>query len=193
MQRWRADDADLRPQTVADFLRGSNGGAAGLGIDVKIWTMPVEVPSPFSAVREAIPFEQDQISQSYDAGHVNRFWRALVSTDDAQTIPRFIGRVSPVHFWWGSFDHAVSASLDARAAARRRRQNYRRSVFTRSHQPWLLARPTASRPRRFQARRTQNPALQTRAKTEAAFYSKRIWLPAVRRRSQAGLPHLKIY
>jgi hypothetical protein len=101
---------DLRPQTVADFYQELMGALHGLGIDVKIWTTPVEVPSPFSAVREAIPFEKDQVHKSYDADYVNRFWRALVSIDDVfkQFRSRFIGKVSPVHFWWGSFDHAVT-------------------------------------------------------------------------------------
>ena len=101
---------DLRPQTVADFYRELMTTLHGLGIDVKIWTTPVEVPSPFSAVREAIPFEQDQTHKSYDGDYVNRFWRALVSTDDVfkQFRSRFLGKVSPVHFWWGSFDHAVT-------------------------------------------------------------------------------------
>jgi hypothetical protein len=100
----------LRPQTVADFYKELMTTLRSLNIDVKIWTTPVEVPSPFSAVREAIPFEQDQIHKSYDADYVNRFWRALVSIDDVfkQFRSRFIGKVSPVHFWWGSFDHAVT-------------------------------------------------------------------------------------
>jgi len=100
----------LRPQSVADFYQEVMTALHGLGIDVKIWTTPVEVPSPYSAVREAIPFEQDQIHKSYDADYVNRFWRALVLIDDVfkQFRARFIGKVSPVHFWWGSFDHAVT-------------------------------------------------------------------------------------
>ena len=101
---------DLRPQTVADFYEEVMEALHGLGIDVKIWTMPVEVPSPFSAVREAIHFEQDQIHKSYDAEYANRFWHALASIDDVfkEFRARFIGKVSPVHFWWGSFDHAVT-------------------------------------------------------------------------------------
>jgi hypothetical protein len=100
----------LRPQSVAEFYQELMTALHGLGFDVKIWTMPVEVPSPFSAVREAIPFEKDSVHKSYDADHVNRFWRALVSIDDVfkQFRARFIGKVSPVHFWWGSFDHAVT-------------------------------------------------------------------------------------
>jgi hypothetical protein len=101
---------DLRPQTVADFYKELMSGLRGLGINVKIWTMPVEVPAPFSAVREAIRFEEDQVHKSYDAEYVNRFWHALVSIDDVfkQFRARFMGKVSPVHFWWGSFDHAVT-------------------------------------------------------------------------------------
>jgi hypothetical protein len=70
----------------------------------------VEVPSPYSAIREAIPFDQDQVHKSYDAEKVNRFWHALVNIDDVfkDFRSRFIGKVSPVHFWWGSFDHAVT-------------------------------------------------------------------------------------
>jgi hypothetical protein len=100
----------LRAQTVAAFYQELMTALHRLDIDVKIWTMPVEVPAPFSAVREAIHFEQDEIHKSYDADYANRFWRALVSIDDVFKDFRahFIGKVSPVHFWWGSFDHAVT-------------------------------------------------------------------------------------
>ena len=100
----------LRPQSVSDFYFELMNTLENLGIEVKIWTTPVEVPSPFSAVREAIRFEDDQVHKSYDAEYVNRFWRALVSIDDVfkQFRSGFIGKVSPVHFWWGSFDHAVT-------------------------------------------------------------------------------------
>ena len=101
---------DLRPQTVAAFYKEVIEALNGLGIDVKIWTMPVEVPGPSTAVREAIPFEQDNTHKSYDGQYVNRFWRALVSIDEVfkDFRTRFLGKVSPVHFWWGSFDHAVT-------------------------------------------------------------------------------------
>ncbi|HKP35338.1 MAG TPA: DUF5996 family protein [Pyrinomonadaceae bacterium] len=105
-----ATTLDLRPQSVADSYTELMSALRALGIEIKIWTMPVEVPSPYSAVREAIPFEQDHTHKSYDADYVNRFWRALVLIDDVfkQFRSRFIGKVSPVHFWWGSFDHAVT-------------------------------------------------------------------------------------
>lgn len=101
---------NLRPQSVAAFYSELMTTLQHFGIDVKIWTTPVEVPAPFSAVREAIPFEEDEVHKSYDADYVNRFWRALISIDDVfkQFRARFLGKVSPVHFWWGSFDHAVT-------------------------------------------------------------------------------------
>ena len=94
---------DLRPQSVADFYKELMAALRGLGIDVKIWPMPVEIPNP-------IRFDQDQTHKSYDAEYVNRFWRALVNIDDVfkEFRARFLGKVSPVHFWWGSFDHAVT-------------------------------------------------------------------------------------
>jgi hypothetical protein len=93
----------LRPQSVADFYAELMSALHGLGIDIRIWTMPVEIPNP-------IRFTEDQQHKSYDAEYVNRFWRGLVKIDDVfkEFRARFIGKVSPVHFWWGSFDHAVT-------------------------------------------------------------------------------------
>jgi hypothetical protein len=108
---------DLRPQTVADFYEEVMEALHGLGIDVKIWPMPVEIPNP-------IRFDQDQTHKSYDADYVNRWWRALVSVDEVfkEFRTRFIGKVSPVHFWWGSFDHAVTRFSGRLAPAARRRR-----------------------------------------------------------------------
>jgi hypothetical protein len=94
---------ELRPQSVADFYQEVMTALHGLDIDVQIWRMPVEIPNP-------TPFDQDEVHKSYDAEYVNRFWRALVNIDDVfkEFRARFIGKVSPVHFWWGSFDHAVT-------------------------------------------------------------------------------------
>jgi hypothetical protein len=93
----------LRPQSVASFYKEVMEALHGLGIDAKIWPMPVEIPNP-------IRFDEDHVHKSYDAEYVNRFWRALVSIDDVlkEFRARFIGKVSPVHFWWGGFDHAVT-------------------------------------------------------------------------------------
>jgi hypothetical protein len=93
----------LRPQTVADFYRELMQTLRDLDIEVRIWPMPVEIPNP-------IRFDQDTEHSSYDADYANRFWRALVRIDEVfkEFRGRFIGKVSPVHFWWGSFDHAVT-------------------------------------------------------------------------------------
>jgi hypothetical protein len=74
-----------------------------LGIEVKIWKMPVEIADP-------IPFDQDEQHNSYDREYVERFWRVLrVSERVMQEFRgRFIGKSSPVHFFWGSFDLAVT-------------------------------------------------------------------------------------
>jgi hypothetical protein len=93
----------LRPQSVADFYAEVMSALRDLGMDIKIWTMPVEVPNP-------IRFEDDTTHAAYDSEYANRFWRALVEMDDVlkDFRSRFIGKVSPVHFFWGSFDLAVT-------------------------------------------------------------------------------------
>ena len=103
----------LRPQSVADFYAEVMAALRELKIDVKIWTTPVEVPDP-------IPFEEDTTHASYDAEYANRFWQALVAMDDVlkEFRARFIGKVSPVHFFWGSFDLAVTR-FSGRVAPRR--------------------------------------------------------------------------
>ncbi len=93
----------LRPKSVADFYQEVMTALHDLGMDIRIWTMPVEIANP-------IRFDQDHVHKSYDAEYANRFWRALVKVDEVfkEFRTRFIGKVSPVHFWWGSFDHAVT-------------------------------------------------------------------------------------
>ncbi len=94
---------DLRPQSVAAFYAEVMAALRELNIEIKIWTMPVEIPNP-------IRFEDDTTHASYDAEYTNRFWRALLKTDPVfqEFRARFIGKVSPVHFFWGSFDVAVT-------------------------------------------------------------------------------------
>ncbi len=89
--------------TVADFYAEVMGRLRGLGLDTQIWTMPVEIEG-------AIPFDQDREHASYDRDYVNRFWRILVQADRVFTLFRssFLGKASPVHFFWGSFDLAVT-------------------------------------------------------------------------------------
>lgn len=93
----------LKPMTVADFYSEIMRLLRELDIDVEIFTQPVEVV-------DAIPFEKDEQHASYDAEAVHRFWRALVQVDRVFKAfrARFIGKASPVHFFWGAFDLAVT-------------------------------------------------------------------------------------
>jgi hypothetical protein len=99
----RSDCMALRPRSVADFHGELMKRLETLGLAVKIWTMPVEIP-------DAIPFERDTSHASYDREYANRFWRVLVQCDRIfkQFRARFLGKASPVHFFWGSFDLAVT-------------------------------------------------------------------------------------
>src|SRR5437762_2887110 len=93
----------LQPRTVAEFYRLVMEALHRLGIDVHIWTMPVEVPNP-------IRFELDTVHKSYEAAYANAFWRALLAMKPVLENFRcgFVGKCSPVHFFWGSFDLAVT-------------------------------------------------------------------------------------
>ncbi len=93
----------LRAQSVAEFYREYQHSLAALGVDVAIHPTPVELQHP-------IPFAEDVVHASYDADAAHRFWRVLMQADRVlqQFSSRFIGKVSPVHFFWGSFDLAVT-------------------------------------------------------------------------------------
>jgi hypothetical protein len=88
---------------VADFYAEFMQRLHRLGIDVHIWTMPSEIEN-------ALPFERDRVHAQYDPIYAQRFWLALVQADRVmkEFRARFIGKVSPVHFFWGSFDLAVT-------------------------------------------------------------------------------------
>jgi hypothetical protein len=99
----RSESMPLAPRSVAAFYIELMNKLRGLGIDIHIWAMPVEVP-------DAIPFDEDTTHASYDGAQANKFWRALLQADRVlqQFRARFIGKASPVHFFWGSFDLAVT-------------------------------------------------------------------------------------
>ena len=103
----------LAPRSVAEFYGECMGMLRSAGIAVKIWRMPVEVA-------DAIPFDQDHEHHSYDAGAVEKFWRILLSADAVlqEFRSRFVGKSSPVHFFWGSFDLAVTRFSGRRAPER---------------------------------------------------------------------------
>jgi hypothetical protein len=93
----------LEPMTVAEFYRRVMALLDEVGIRVRIWSMPVEIPNP-------IRFEQDTIHHHYEREPVERLWTILKSCDRALSQCRcaFVGKCSPVHFFWGSFDLAVT-------------------------------------------------------------------------------------
>ncbi|MBV9865425.1 MAG: hypothetical protein JO316_08755 [Abitibacteriaceae bacterium] len=103
----------LKPCAVAAFYQELMSTLEALGIRIKIYTTPVEVPDP-------IPFEADYQHAAYDAEYVHRCWRILVQSDKVfkEFRGRFLGKCSPVHFFWGSFDLAVSRFSGRRAPAR---------------------------------------------------------------------------
>jgi hypothetical protein len=115
----------LAPRSVADFYREFMGALASLGISVKIWKMPVEIPNP-------IPFDQDTKHASYDPEYANRFWWILVCCDEVFDEFRagFIGKASPVHFFWGSFDLATTRFSGRRAPKREGADSITREAYS---------------------------------------------------------------
>jgi len=93
----------LEPKSVADFYAETLGTLAELGVQTAISARPNEVDP-------AIPFPQDTVRRPYDAASVTLFWRQLIQADRVLRIFRshFLGKVSPVHFFWGSFDMACT-------------------------------------------------------------------------------------
>lgn len=103
----------LAPRTVAEFYAEFMEALHSLGIDVKVWDMPVEVPNP-------IRFDLDKNHASYDPEYAHRFWQVLASIAPVFQEFRagFIGKSSPVHFFWGSFDLCVTRFSGRRAPER---------------------------------------------------------------------------
>jgi Family of unknown function (DUF5996) len=103
----------LKPRSVADFYAEFMSGLRSLGIEVKIWTMPCEVPNP-------VRFDSDTQHASYDPEYAQRFWRILILCESIFQEFRagFIGKNSPVHFFWGSFDLCVTRFSGRRAPER---------------------------------------------------------------------------
>lgn len=103
----------LEPRSVADFYREFMASLASLKIEAEIWPMPVEIPNP-------IRFDKDTLHTSYDPEYVNRCWRILasVATVCEEFRTRFLGKASPVHFFWGSFDLAATRFSGRRAPER---------------------------------------------------------------------------
>ena len=103
----------LRPRSVADFYRAYLAALEKLGVHVRLWPVPVEA-------EHTIRFSDDTAHAAYDPEYANRHWRILVQADDVLKRFRasFLGKCSPVHFFWGSFDLAVTRFSGRRAPER---------------------------------------------------------------------------
>ena len=110
-KEWRA--LKLEPKSVADFHKELMRLLNELGIQVNIHSKPDEVPDP-------IPFAEDRVHHSYDPEYARRFWQVLVATDSVlkEFRGRFIGKCSPVHLYWGSFDLCCTRFSGRRAPER---------------------------------------------------------------------------
>ncbi|HEV2911918.1 MAG TPA: DUF5996 family protein [Pyrinomonadaceae bacterium] len=162
----------LVPRSVAAFYREVVEALARLGIEVKIWTMPVEVENP-------VRFEEDEAHASYDAEYANRFWRILVQADKIFTDfrARFIGKVSPVHFFWGSFDLAVTRFSGRRAPEREGADAITREAYSHeaiSHGFWPGGGPVTGAAF-YSYTAPEPPGLkETPVRPASAFYSKEL-------------------
>ncbi len=114
----------LAPRSVAEFHRDVMSTLAAMGLPVRIWSMPVELASP-------IRFEDDHDHRSYDREYVERWWRIMLRVQRVLTDSRcaFIGKCSPVHFFWGAFDIAVTR-FSGRAAPPRDGPAFMRDAYS---------------------------------------------------------------
>ena len=165
----RSRSLALGPQTVAEFYSRVFALLGELGITVRIWPMPVEIPAP-------VRFDQDHGHKSYDAAWVARWWRVLSQVDEVLSEFRggFIGKCSPVHFFWGSFDHAVTRFSGRRAPEREgadamTREAYSHEVISVGFWP---GRPEVSDAVFYAYAAPEPPGFKTAAVgPRAAFYS----------------------
>ena len=109
-ERW---SMPLKAQSVAEFYRAFQRMLSDASIEVRFWRMPVEIPDP-------IPFDHDTTHASYDPEYAHRFWEILVIVSRVFEEFRadYLGKCSPVHFFWGSFDLAVTRFSGRRAPER---------------------------------------------------------------------------
>lgn len=114
----------LISRSVAGFYRAVMGLLAGMGLGVRVWPMPVEIPDP-------IRFEDDTVHHTYDPVQANRFWTilTLIAPVFAERRADFLGKTSPVHFFWGSLDLAVTR-FSGRPAPPREGPTFMRDAYS---------------------------------------------------------------
>ena len=158
----------LGPRTVADVYRDLMDSLRAVGMPVTIWPVAVEIPTP-------IRLDQDAAHRSYDPAYAQRFWRVLVQLDRVlnESRARFVGKCSPVHFFWGSFDMAVTRFSGRQAPPREgpafMREAYSHEVI--SHGFWPGGESLGPS---FYAYAVPEPAglRDARVEPEAAYYHK---------------------
>jgi len=121
----RSKALSLHAQTVADFYSAFMTALKSVGIEVKIWPMPVEIA-------DRIRFEKDTKHASYDPEYAHRFWRILIACNNVLQEFRagFLGKGSPVHFFWGSFDLCVTRFSGRRAPEREGADSITREAYS---------------------------------------------------------------
>ncbi|HSP17222.1 MAG TPA: DUF5996 family protein [Thermoanaerobaculia bacterium] len=161
----------LEPRSVADFYRHVMAALRAMSLAVKIWPVPVEIPDP-------IPFEKDTRHHSYDPEFASRFWRIVVQIERVLTGTRcsFVGKCSPVHFFWGSFDLAVTR-FSGRTAPPREGPAFMREAYSHeviSHGFWPGSGPVLEPA--FYAYAVPEPAglKETRIEPPAAYYHRQL-------------------
>ena len=157
----------LEPKTVADFYQELMTLLREMGLEVPIWTMPVEIASP-------VRFESDTTHRSYDPVFANRFWRILGQIDDVFTRSQtaFVGKSSPSHFFWGGFDLALTR-FSGRPAPPREGPAFMREAYSHevvSHGFWPGSAPVLESA--FYAYAVPEPPgfKELQAQPDAAFY-----------------------
>jgi Family of unknown function (DUF5996) len=161
----------LAPRSVAEFYRDVMVALGELSLPVKIWSMPVEIPAP-------IRFELDTEHHLYDPAYANRFWRILLQIERVLTSSRcgFIGKVSPVNFFWGSFDLALTR-FSGRPAPPREGPAFMRDAYSHeviSHGFWPGSGPILE-PALYAYAVPEPPGLkEAHVRPEAAYYHREL-------------------
>jgi hypothetical protein len=161
----------LAPRSVADFYREVLTTLHDMSLPVTIWSMPVEIPAP-------IRFEQDVQHHSYVPEQANRFWRILLQIERVFTASRcmFVGKCSPVNFFWGSLDLAITR-FSGRTAPPREGPAFMRDAYSHeviSHGFWPGSGPVLEPA--FYAYAVPEPGglKDSRVRPEAAFYHREL-------------------
>ncbi|HEX7613736.1 MAG TPA: DUF5996 family protein [Thermoanaerobaculia bacterium] len=161
----------LEPRTVADFYAAVMALLREMGLGVRIWPVPVEIPSP-------IRFDEDAVHRTYDPVQAKRFWSILRQVEEVFTRGRcsFVGKCSPAHFFWGSFDLAVTR-FSGRPAPPREGPAFMRDAYSHeviSHGFWPGSGPIVEAA--FYAYAVPEPAgfKEARALPDAAYYHREL-------------------